>query len=114
MEASSMTEVIITKAPKRQPKPKADPKPTARDKGVPEQYLNPANGRFAIGRDATYKRDLINTVLDPATPKAERTKAERQLSRMGWTEHLAKSRLAREAKATAKAAKAKATEPQTA
>jgi hypothetical protein len=82
-------------------------KQTAKDKGVPEQYLNPANGRFRIGMDARYKADLINVALDEAAPRAERTKATKALERMGWTKHLEASRESRRKRAEAKAAKAK-------
>ena len=100
--------VEIKSAPKRSGgKAKAAPKatkPTARDQGVPEQYLS-ESGKFRPGADATYKRDLIAVALDESKPKAERTKAEKQLAAMGWTKFLEASRASRTKKAAAKAAK---------
>jgi hypothetical protein len=104
-----MTEVHIKSAPKRQPaKAKAAPKPTARDKGVPEQYLS-ESGKFKPGLDARYKSDLITEALDfeAANGGKKASPAHKQLQRMNWTLHLDASRTSRAKKAAAKAAKAK-------
>jgi hypothetical protein len=84
-------------------------KQTARDKGVPEQYLS-ESGKFRPGLDARYKSDLITEALDfeAANGGKKSSPAHKQLGRMGWVKHLDASRQSREDRAERKAAKAKA------
>jgi hypothetical protein len=99
---------IKTVKPRRQTVAKPR-KQTARDKGVPEQYLS-EKGTFKIGHDAKYKSDLIKAALEfEATNKGRKTSdAHKALTRMAWTSHLDASRASRARKAERKTAKAEA------
>jgi hypothetical protein len=102
--------VTIKSAPKRQPKASAQRKPTARDKGVPEEYLA-ESGKFKVGHDAKYRSALIREALEfeEANKGRKGSPAHKQLTKMGWTAFLDKSRESRKAK-TAKAPKVTAKE----
>lgn len=66
-------------------------KPTARDRGVPDVYLNDA-GNFKIGMDARYKSDLVNAALgienEAALMSFEPADAEKRLAEREWTSFL--------------------------
>jgi hypothetical protein len=88
----------MTDTPKRVTK-----KQTAKDKGVPDRYLNPATGKFRVGADATYKRDLVAAALEAEAEGKRTSDAHKALQRMGWTKFLDASRASRKAKAAKKA-----------
>lgn len=96
------------------PEPAPEPK-RAKRSAVANECLCGCGGatgsRFVPGHDARHKSALINIVLAPrgeATAQERRT-AEKELAKLGWTEHLEKSRAAREAKAERAAARSNGT-----
>jgi hypothetical protein len=67
-------------------------KPTARDRGVPEIYLNPETGNFKVGADARYKSDLVSSALGIADESRlqdfDAKDAEKRLAEREWTPFL--------------------------
>jgi hypothetical protein len=71
-------------------------KPTARDRGVPEIYLNAETGNFKVGADARYKSDLVSSALgipdESRLQDFEPKDAEKRLAERDWTPFLERKR----------------------
>lgn len=85
-------------------------KPTAKDQGVPSEYLNPDTGNFRIGMDARLKSDLVNSALGIESAEALHTFSEKEalklLETRGWMRFLDRKKeiiAAKEEKAAAAA-----------
>lgn len=75
----------IRKMTEQATKPK---KQTARDRGVPEVYLNEETGNFKVGADARYKSDLVTSALEQEDDSRLMTfdpkDAVKRLQERGW------------------------------
>jgi hypothetical protein len=96
---------------KRMTEENAKPKKaTARDRGVPEEYLNAETGNFKVGADARYKSDLVSSALGLEDSSRlvdfDAKDAESRLQERGWMSFLDRKReiiKEKEAKAEARA-----------
>jgi hypothetical protein len=82
---------------KRMTEENAKPKKaTARDRGVPEEYLNAETGNFKVGADARYKSDLVSSALGLEDSSRlvdfDAKDAESRLQERGWMSFLDRKR----------------------
>jgi hypothetical protein len=93
MEQSINAQGGIKRMTETAAKPK---KQTAKDRGVPDVYLNAETGNFKVGADARYKSDLVSSALglddSSRLMDFDAKDAEARLTERGWMSFLDRKR----------------------